>query len=155
MASWTDRQQEVVLDAAHNNYGYRLRQNGENGVRYRVNLDGSIDLNDGVGDAPKATWKLLSGGGWHSPHRARLDVELILNEMTAAPADPSVGNQATVYVKGDKLVVAYKEGSTMRYRYMLLTGTTARGPTRRRHLDGPISTADAAGRSSCQPLRRR
>jgi hypothetical protein len=47
----------------------------------------------------------------------------VLDELAATPAAPADGTQATVYVKGDKLVVAYKEGATMRYKSLQLSGS--------------------------------
>jgi parallel beta-helix repeat protein len=48
----------------------------------------------------------------------------VLDELAATPGAPAAGTQAKVYVKGDKLIVAFNEGAgTVRYKSLPLSGT--------------------------------
>ena len=57
------------------------------------------------------------------------DTELHLNgamtfsEISTTPANPDADGETRVYVKADKLIVQYNEASTIRYKYLDLTGT--------------------------------
>jgi hypothetical protein len=48
---------------------------------------------------------------------------LKLTERTTTPTDPSSGAAANVYIRGDKLVIQFNDGGTVRYKYLDLTGT--------------------------------
>lgn len=48
---------------------------------------------------------------------------IALAEASATPTNPSSGAQTLLYMKGDKLVVAYNDAGTVRYKYLDLTGT--------------------------------
>lgn len=107
-------------------YGLRSQVSGEEGVRFQVTRVGEIQVSDGTTYNPKARWRLQAdGAGWETPDDVHLNGgSLAIQEIGSTPADPSSGNRAVVYVKGDKLVVAFKDGGTMRYRSMPLTGTS-------------------------------
>ncbi|HMG44912.1 MAG TPA: hypothetical protein VK611_26495 [Acidimicrobiales bacterium] len=120
----TDRPHLLLLESDAT-FALRTALRSEEGNGYRVQLerDGQISVSDGTSFTPKALWKLL-GGGWHTPQKVRIDGGLNLHEMGATPANPSAGDEAVVYVKGDKLVVAFNDAGTMRYRSMPLIGTS-------------------------------
>ena len=46
-----------------------------------------------------------------------------LVERSSTPPAPSDGAEANVYMKADKFIIQYNEGGTIRYKYLLLTGT--------------------------------
>jgi hypothetical protein len=46
-----------------------------------------------------------------------------LNENTGTPATPASGAECRVYMKADKLVFQYNDAGTVRYKYLLLSGT--------------------------------
>jgi hypothetical protein len=48
---------------------------------------------------------------------------LVLDETGTNPSPPIVGDQAKVYVKGNKFIIQWKDGATTRWKYLLLTGT--------------------------------
>lgn len=46
-----------------------------------------------------------------------------LTEAAATPTNPTASGQCVLYMKGDKFVIGYLDGATMRYKYLDLTGT--------------------------------
>jgi hypothetical protein len=46
-----------------------------------------------------------------------------VNELTDNPSFPAAGAACNVYMKGDKFVIQYRDGTTTRYKYLDLTGT--------------------------------
>jgi hypothetical protein len=46
-----------------------------------------------------------------------------VNELTDNPSFPVAGAACNVYMKGDKFVIQYRDGTTTRYKYLDLTGT--------------------------------
>lgn len=46
-----------------------------------------------------------------------------LQEITSTPSDPTASNEAKVYLKADKLILAFNDAGTVRYKYLDLTGT--------------------------------
>lgn len=44
-------------------------------------------------------------------------------ERTTTPSNPTDGSEARTYVKGDKFIIQYNDGGTVRYKYLDLTGT--------------------------------
>lgn len=48
---------------------------------------------------------------------------LLLGEKIATPTAPTNGTECKVYMKEDKLIIQYKDGATLRYKYPDLTGT--------------------------------
>lgn len=107
-------------------WGLRVSRREEAGFRFQVAADGAIQVGDGSGYTPGARWGLQAdGGGWETPDDVYLNGgALTMRERTTTPADPASGTQAVVYVKADKLVVAFNQGGTMRYKYLLLTDTS-------------------------------
>ncbi len=63
-----------------------------------------------------------SGTTW-APSDTTWSQVLVLAEQSGTPSDPTSGVQAKVYLKGDKLIIQFQEGSTVRYKYLDLTGT--------------------------------
>lgn len=57
----------------------------------------------------------------------RLDVNggVTVQEVSTTPANPSDGTEARMYIKGDKFIVQFNDGGTIKYRYMDLTSTNA------------------------------
>jgi hypothetical protein len=49
---------------------------------------------------------------------------ITFQESTATPADPSSSNQGRIYFKGDKFIIQWNDGGTVRFKYLDLTGTT-------------------------------
>lgn len=72
----------------------------------------------------------ISLGGSTAPTYA-LDIKgtaqdrgvIALAESSATPTNPSSSNQALIYLKADKLVLAFNDAGTVRYKYLDLTGT--------------------------------
>lgn len=52
-----------------------------------------------------------------------IDKNITLEEVAATPTDPTSGTQARIYLKGDKLVIQFNDGGTVRYKWLDLTGT--------------------------------
>jgi hypothetical protein len=48
-----------------------------------------------------------------------------VGEMISAPTNPSSGGETLAYMKGDKYIISYNHGGTMKYRYFDLTSTDA------------------------------
>ncbi len=46
-----------------------------------------------------------------------------LNENSATPSTPATGTEARIYMKADRLIIQYRDGTTTRYKSLLLTGT--------------------------------
>ncbi len=138
------RPHEIVLDPTDyldpadgtrkgSSYGLRLRRKGEAGLRFQVARDGEIQIGDGTGWSPKARWRVDPGGGWNTPDRVVVGAGLhvgagALSLQETANPDPAAipaSNRAVVYVRADKLVVAFKDGSTVRYKWLPLAGAGA------------------------------
>ena len=107
-------------------YGLRSQVTGEAGMRFQVTRVGEIQVSDGTTYVPKAQWKLQGDGtGWETPDDVHLNGgSLAIQEIGTTPANPPAGNRAVVFVKGDKLVVAFNDAGTMRYRSLPLNGTS-------------------------------
>ena len=68
--------------------------------------------NVGIGTtAPDSKLELGAGGA------------ISINEGTVTPATPALGAEARIYVKGDKLIIQWNDLGTVRYKYLLLSGT--------------------------------
>jgi len=61
--------------------------------------------------------KLVLDGSTGEPYIA-------MTEMTTTPAAPTLSTVVNIYLRGDKLICQYTDG-TLRYKYMTLTGTGA------------------------------
>src|SRR5262249_38299886 len=106
-------------------WGLRTTRDGEDGYRFQVADAGDIQVNDGVGYSPKARWRLQGDGdGWETPANVHLNGGPLALHETGTPADPTASDRAMIYAKGDKLVVAFNDAGTIRYRWMPLTGTS-------------------------------
>jgi len=44
-------------------------------------------------------------------------------ERSGTPSNPTSGTEARLYMKGDKLIIQFNDGGTVRYKYLDLTGT--------------------------------
>lgn len=133
----TRRPPLVLLDDGAG-YGLRVARGDEEGtgMRFQVTNGASpeIQLSDGTTFNAKATWRLQSSSfGWETPDSVHIaggsnlslaGGNITINEAASNPAAPTADNQARMYVKTDKLVVQWKEGTTVRYRYMRLNGTS-------------------------------
>lgn len=81
---------------------------------------------DGTTWTPKARWRVDPAGGWTTPDRVHAGAGLHktaggVTVQEGTNPDPAV---CVVYVRGDKLVVAFNEGGTMRYGWLPLAGTS-------------------------------
>ena len=54
---------------------------------------------------------------------AYLDGHLTLREVSGTPSSPASGTEGRMYIKGDKLIIVFNDGGTVRYKYLDLTGT--------------------------------
>jgi len=66
-----------------------------------------------------------SGARYVGIYGDRLEVNggMRLQMLTATPAIGGSAASVNVYAKGDKLIFAYNEGGTVRYKYITMTGT--------------------------------
>jgi hypothetical protein len=112
------------------NLGHRVSVRGENGFRFQVGPVGQLQLNDGVGFTPKAEWKLSTAdgnNGWETAHHVRLLSSSLAIQTTTNPLPTSLlpDGRAAVYVKNNRLVVAYKpSGGAIRYKTLKLDDAT-------------------------------
>ena len=51
------------------------------------------------------------------------DGSITYTEQTNTPTDPVVSAAVQIYVRDDKLILAYDDAGTMRYKYLDMTGT--------------------------------
>ena len=51
--------------------------------------------------------------------------DIVLQELPSNPATPNSGSQLKKYMKGDKYIIQYNHGGTVKYRYLDLTSTDA------------------------------
>jgi hypothetical protein len=126
LAFETDRPHLLWLesDAA---FALRTELYEEAGFRFQVTSGGEIQVNDGTGYAAMATWRLQPGGrGWETPDDVHLNGgSLALQQVAGPPPAPPAGDRATMYVRNDRLVVAFDDGGTVRYKSLLLSGPGA------------------------------
>jgi hypothetical protein len=103
------------------------RRDEADGFRFQLGTDGALQVGDGTGYTPLATWRLQADGrGWETPDDVHLDGgTLALQEVSGTPAVPAGGNRAALYVKADKLVVAFNDAGTVRYKWLPLAGAGA------------------------------
>ncbi|GEM_PF-2859738 len=113
----------LFLDAGQGSGGvqFGLRPNSATGgvlfgsggaspvVRAILNGDGNL----GIGTMTPDSTLELSGAS----------AAVSLNEDSATPVTPADGTEARIYVKADKLVIQWNQGGTVRYKYLLLSGT--------------------------------
>lgn len=107
--------------------GYQSTSSGSNilGIQAQAYNGGNnqgevtIELRDSTGGLD-AQIRMLSATDYQEVQIN--DAPLVLDELSGLRANLD-GNQAAVYVKGDKLVIAFKDGATTRYKYLDLTGT--------------------------------
>ncbi len=74
-----------------------------------------------------------SAGGSNPAERMRVRQDgtvdfaksILLSEQSTTPANPAQDSEARMYVRGDKLIVQFNDGGTVRYKSMLLSGTGA------------------------------
>lgn len=59
--------------------------------------------------------------------KVRIDVEggMMFTEQSAAPSSPANGTECRTYMKGDKFIIQYYDGTNTKYRYLDLTSTDA------------------------------
>jgi hypothetical protein len=115
------------------NFGLRVQQVGQAAARFNVGkLSGNsavttITVTNGDSAAAKAEWRLQADGtGWETPDDVFLNGgALAIQEVATDPPPPPSGTRAVMYVKADKLIVAFTQGATTHYKYLTLTGTSA------------------------------
>jgi hypothetical protein len=119
LAFQTDRP-HLLFQEDNAPYALRVARRSEasTGFRFEVTNTGEIRVNDGTNfNDPRARLRHLPNGrGWE---------ELSLGNATATPTLPADSSRSVVYVKGGKLIVAYRDGATQRYKYLDLVGTAA------------------------------
>jgi hypothetical protein len=114
------------------NFGLRVQQVGQSAARFNVGKLPSnpavttITVTNGDSAAAKAEWRLQSDGtGWETPDDVFLNGgTLAIQEISTNPPPPPSGTRAVMYVKGDKLIVAFTEGTTTNYKFLPLTAAT-------------------------------
>ena len=102
---------------------------GRNWSIQSVGTTGNFRIYDSTGSV--SVVDITSGGnvgiGTSSPttslHLGSVSACISINEHVSTPAAPSPGSQANIYIKGDKLVLQFDDGGTVRYKYLDLTGT--------------------------------
>lgn len=101
------------------------------GVRI-TNLSGTITNKWGlqVGDYGSYHQGPFAFGGTTMPvHAIELqgtggdDGSIQFAEQASTPTSPTSGSEMNVYMKADKFVIQYNDGGTVRYKYLLLSGT--------------------------------
>jgi hypothetical protein len=116
------------------NFGFRTRTGTDTGYRFQVGTQGQVQVGDGTSYVtPKAEWKLPTvggdtSGGWETPHNVRLNGgALALQKLIANPLTTltNVDSRATIYVKNNLLVIAYRLGATTHYLTMPLDGSAS------------------------------
>jgi hypothetical protein len=125
LARAIERQQDIAIDAADNRYAIRARRNGESGIRWIVGTDGQMGAADGTSWDPQVVLRVAADrSAWETPQGLRVGGVLGLQELTADPDHSGLpaGTRAAMYVRNDKLVVAFKTGTTVQYKWLLLTG---------------------------------
>lgn len=55
-------------------------------------------------------------------HIGGSDAVITIAETSNTPSNPDQGTEARIYVKGDKLIVQFNDGGTLRYKYLNLSG---------------------------------
>ena len=118
-------------------FGLRVARRSEagTGMRFQVSnpvvpADGTqIQLSDGSTFNPKALWKLKGGTGfgWETPNEVFLNGGQLAVQALTGAGNPDLSTlptgRAVMYVKADKLVIAYREaGGTLKYKALNLTG---------------------------------
>lgn len=53
------------------------------------------------------------------PHTGTIAVQ----EISSTPSDPASGTQMNIYMRGNRLIVQFNDGGTVRYKYLDLSGT--------------------------------
>ena len=103
-------------------------------INTRFTMTFNID-SDNNGSSEEFRWASNNNDGTASTNRlmtltetgeltlAAAAANLTLGELGANPPSPTASNQLKIYMKGDKLVIAYNDAGTVRYKYLDLTGT--------------------------------
>ena len=106
-------------------YGLRSSVRGEPGFRFQVLPSGQIQLNNGADFVAKAVWKLSTtdgNNGWETGNHVRLLGGALAIQTTANPPGTLLPDgRAAIYVRNNRLVVAYKPaGGSIRYKTLQL-----------------------------------
>ena len=56
-------------------------------------------------------------------HLASVDNVITLDETSNTPANPTADVSGRIYFRGDKIIFQWNDGGTVRYKYLLMTGT--------------------------------
>ena len=68
--------------------------------------------------------KTATAGAVTEKVRVGFDGSVTIQETAINPANPSVSNEARVYIKNDKYIIQFNDAGTTRYKYLDLTCTT-------------------------------
>jgi hypothetical protein len=109
-------------------FGLRVQQVGQVAPRFNVGKLPSgpavttVTVTNGDSAASKAEWRLQADAtGWETPDDVFLNGgTLAIQERSTDPPVPPSGTRAIMYVKGDKLIVAFTVGTTTHYKYLPL-----------------------------------
>jgi hypothetical protein len=80
---------------------------------------GVISFRDSAGDAGAVVRGDQSNGVQLELKKGAMQ----LDEIASTPSNPADGAEGNIYIKGDKLVIQWNDGGTVRYKYLLLSGT--------------------------------
>jgi len=87
-------------------------------------VSGWVSSNWGVGlDASDPSWKFEVSGDSRFTGAIKLTTHLRMAETASTPGSLSSSAEGVLYVKSDKLVIAFNDAGTVRYKYLDLTGT--------------------------------
>jgi hypothetical protein len=114
-----------------NGYGFGIQP----GIFQMFSADSGTDITFGYGNSTNMKRKVTFtstgciGINTSSPksglHLSGGNAAITFSEQTSSPTvSPSSGNETQMYMKGDKLILRYMDGSTTRYKYMPLNGTS-------------------------------
>jgi hypothetical protein len=97
----------------------------EPAIAANADKDTGIHLADQVVDLVRAgTAKFRVSTYVQILTEAQIDDNVRLQEIGSTPSIPNVlGTECNVYMKANNFVIAYNDGGTVRYKYLLLSGT--------------------------------
>ena len=76
-----------------------------------------------IGTSTNSGYLLDVAGTLRATGAAYLDSHLTLRKVSGTPSSPASGTEGRMYIKGDKLIIVFNDGGTVRYKYLDLTGT--------------------------------
>jgi hypothetical protein len=126
LSKGADRKLEVPDQTSGNTAGNNLTI--EAGSGYGTGNGGNIILSPGAkGGSVGTQTDGRVGINQASPdtllHLGGSDAVLTIAETGNTPTVPATQDKARIYIKGDKLVIQFKDGANTRYKWLALTGT--------------------------------